>query len=269
MIFSLQSGCIIKVTAERRTMAGSKKLLLSTVGLLLVAALAVSASVFSILGHTPGVRSLTDNYAPTVSDDMFDELTTQEQHAKKFGKYTHIRKIDGKSVATLYSTAQIYDINTRRDEGEWMYLTDAEMLYLISDTISLFEKYDTVCVVDINGVATAYDATVYNKLNIYYAAIKRIEVLCSAALRIKGDTIDFMFVMNESTIRVSEPYLNDMCRIVRGVYLEGKDFTADWYVGYCEELKRARGSAFLFTDRHIYYVNEISRANRADVIKVF
>ena len=57
-------------------------------------------------------------------------LLTQEQLSEKFGIYTHVSEQEGKRVVTLFSEAQIAELNARRDGGELMLLTGQELLYL-------------------------------------------------------------------------------------------------------------------------------------------
>ncbi|MBQ8392384.1 MAG: hypothetical protein IJX51_01300 [Clostridia bacterium] len=251
-------------------MAGSKGLFLRTFITLVLAICLMAISILSVFGHTPKSRNINDSYLPYIDSSKFEEHKTREQFEKKFNVYTHLRESEGKSIATLYSSAQIYEIRHRRNNGEWFYLTDAEVLYLISDTISLFEKKDIVCIIDLNGVAHAYHAKESTKFDICTVIMKRLEVLCSAYYEIKFDyKSDAFFIMNESVTYVSQSYLSEMYRYFRGVYFEGYTFTEDWYIEYQNNLKAARGSAFHMINGRIYYVNELSKATRDDLIIVY
>ena len=91
--------------------------------------------------EAPGDVTVTDPSKPV----------SQEQLAAKFAEYTHASEENGKKVVTLYSAEQIAAINARRASGEQMPMSNDEVLYLINDTVKLFEGYDIVRVVDING----------------------------------------------------------------------------------------------------------------------
>ena len=85
--------------------------------------------------------------------------TAQELLQKKFEVYNTVTEEDGKSVVTIFSEEQITDIRTRRENGEWFWLSSEEMLYLINDTVKLFETYDVVKVRDLEGNLKAFDCT--------------------------------------------------------------------------------------------------------------
>ena len=83
--------------------------------------------------------------------------TAQELLQKKFEIYNTVTEEDGKSVVTIFSEEQITDIRTRRENGEWFWLSGEEMLYLINDTVKLFETHDVVKVRDLEGKLKAFD----------------------------------------------------------------------------------------------------------------
>ncbi len=83
--------------------------------------------------------------------------TAQELLQKKFEIYNTVTEEDGKSVVTIFSEEQITDIRTRRENDEWFWLSGEEMLYLINDTVKLFETYDVVKVRDLEGNLKAFD----------------------------------------------------------------------------------------------------------------
>lgn len=96
--------------------------------------------------ETPGDVTVTDPSKPV----------SQEQLAAKFAEYTHASEENGKKVVTLYSAEQIAAINARRAAGEIMLLNTNELLYLLDDTKRLFEEYDIIRVVDLDGTTYSY-----------------------------------------------------------------------------------------------------------------
>ena len=105
--------------------------------------------------------------------------TAQELLQKKFEVYNTVTEEDGKSVVTIFSEEQIADIRTRRENGEWFWLSSEEMLYLINDTVKLFETYDVVKVRDLEGVERVYDRGDKKSLA-YDVILERVKVLNSA-----------------------------------------------------------------------------------------
>ena len=127
--------------------------------------------------------------------------TAQELLQKKFEIYNTVTEEDGKSVVTIFSEEQIEDIRTRRENGEWFWLSGEEMLYLINDTVKLFETYDVVKVRDLEGVERVYDRG--NKKSLAYDVIlERVKVLNSAVYLISG--LDNLTVLTGVTNPLTE-----------------------------------------------------------------
>ena len=151
-----------------------KRLILQTASVLLLSFCVLSAGMLHIFASDLPDKTLEgESFSPdvqptpkndgTVSEEGTDTpaldstvLLTQEQLAEKFGIYTHVSEQDGKRVVTLFSEAQIAELNARRDGGELMLLTGQELLYLLDDTKRLFENYDVVQIHDPDGAWHTY-----------------------------------------------------------------------------------------------------------------
>ena len=89
--------------------------------------------------------------------------TAQELLQKKFDAYNSVTEENGKRVVTIFSEEQVADIRARREKGEWFWLSSEEMLFLINDTVKLFDTYDTVCVWSLDGTQSFFDCNVKEK----------------------------------------------------------------------------------------------------------
>lgn len=250
-------------------MAETRKTLIKAGISLIISICVISACVLSVFGYAPKEKKLTGDYSlprDVISDN---EGISQDRHQRKFGVYTHTRNLNGEKIATVYSTSQVNDINRQRTEGEWFYLTDAEVLYLVSDTISLFAKYDKVCVVDINGGVHIYSTKPFNKGEICEAIALRLEVLCSAFRREGNGAGAEYFLMNECTGNITEPFLHEKYMLVRSFYLDRYSVSSGQYNILQRELLRTHGSAFIINSDGVFYVNELSNANENEIVGVF
>ena len=132
--------------------------------------------------ETPGDVTVTDPSKPV----------SQEQLAAKFAEYTHASEENGKKVATLYSADQIAAINARRASGEQMPMSNDEVLYLINDTVKLFEGYDIVRVVDINGTVHTYRGISFYSSEEYYNSFGVVAEQTSDSYDLEGDVYKAM-----------------------------------------------------------------------------
>ena len=107
---------------------------------------------------------------PETSDTPIDG----EQMEGTFGKYTFVSEENGKRVAGIYSTEQIQDFVTRRENGEWYTITYDEMCYLVEDTFKLFEEYDLVRITDLQGEVHTYYGLSFYSSEEYYDCFNRL-----------------------------------------------------------------------------------------------
>ncbi len=133
----------------------STGILVKTSALILGFTLVLGVGILSLSFSHGGARRNEDTFL--TPEHAVAPPTAQELLQKKFDAYNTVTEEDGKSVVTIFSEEQIEDIRTRRENGEWFWLSSEEMLYLINDTVKLFETYDVVKVRDLEGVERVYD----------------------------------------------------------------------------------------------------------------
>ena len=133
----------------------STGILVKTSALILGFTLVLGVGILSLSFSHGGARRNEDTFL--TPEHAVAPPTAQELLQKKFEVYNTVTEEDGKSVVTIFSEEQIADIRTRRENGEWFWLSSEEMLYLINDTVKLFETYDVVRVRDLEGVERVYD----------------------------------------------------------------------------------------------------------------
>ncbi|MBR7101097.1 MAG: hypothetical protein IKC74_02300 [Clostridia bacterium] len=250
-------------------MAENRKTLIKAAISLIISICIISACVLSVFGYMPKEKKLEINYSLPLDFDSDSDIVSYDRHQKKFGIYTHRSKTDDNDMVVLFSASQVNEINSQRENGEWLYLTDSEMFYLISDTVSLFKQYDKVCIYDLKGVLHVYDTNVYLKKLVCEAIAIRIEVLCSGLYKAneQGETV--YFFMNEQTGKISDTVLKDRYGRVNRFYFEGNSLGENTYKIIQENLKRSRGSAFIIKYNAVYYIDELSRAEQTDIILAY
>ena len=133
----------------------STGILVKTSALILGFTLVLGIGILSLSFSHGGARRNEDTFL--TPEHAVAPPTAQELLQKKFEIYNTVTEEDGKSVVTIFSEEQIADIRTRRENGEWFWLSSEEMLYLINDTVKLFETYDVVKVRDLEGMERVYD----------------------------------------------------------------------------------------------------------------
>ena len=133
----------------------STGILVKTSALILGFTLVLGVGILSLSFSHGGARRNEDTFL--TPEHAVAPPTAQELLQKKFEVYNTVTEEDGKSVVTIFSEEQIADIRTRRENGEWFWLSSEEMLYLINDTVKLFEEHDVVKVRDLEGVERVYD----------------------------------------------------------------------------------------------------------------
>ena len=133
----------------------STGILVKTSALILGFTLVLGVGILSLSFSHGGARRNEDTFL--TPEHAVAPPTAQELLQKKFEVYNTVTEEDGESVVTIFSEEQITDIRTRRENGEWFWLSSEEMLYLINDTVMLFETYDVVKVRDLEGNLKTFD----------------------------------------------------------------------------------------------------------------
>lgn len=186
----------------------------------------------------------------------------------KFGYYTSYTEEGGRSVATVYSFEHISSIRAKRNGGEWMCLTDEEVLYLITDTASLFKTCDIIRIYDIRGDMHEYYSYARYKDdhripadNPYDAILYRVEVLHSGLSRKSfGYYGNEMFLFTGIKEYKSREELSYEAEMLYSYYVKFDQFVYT---------PPADNGAFIFQYDKIYYIDDISRCERDDKICVY
>lgn len=177
----------------------STGILVKTSALILGFTLVLGVGILSLSFSHGGARRNEDTFL--TPEHAVAPPTAQELLQKKFEVYNTVTEEDGKSVVTIFSEEQITDIRTRRENGEWFWLSSEEMLYLINDTVKLFETYDVVKVRDLEGVERVFDRGDKKSLA-YDVILEHVKVLNSAVHSISG--LDNLTVLTGVTNPLTE-----------------------------------------------------------------
>lgn len=232
-------------------------------------------------------------------------LLTQEQLSEKFGTYTHVSEQDGKRVVTLFSEAQIAELNARRDGGELMLLTGQELLYLLNDTKRLFETYDVVQIHDPDGARhtypglsfysspefdAAFSASVGNvanelsydlKKDTYEAMIHRIRALHSYAEYIRyRPEIACMYVYTAwdgfkgENPQVDRRMIYESRFTVAKKFADGDrddDYAADPYAYQIRlnYIRQIPGAMLTFVGEEIFYIDDLSAFDGSNMVTLY
>ena len=143
--------------------------LVSLVLMLAFTALTVGG-ILSVSVQNPGGENLTLEIPESMGTGAVDTPLTKRQLQKKYEKFNTVTQENGKTAVTIFSEEQINDFNKRREQGEWFWLSTEEMLFLIEDTIRLFETYDLVYIRGLDGVLHKYYGLSFFSSEEYYAS---------------------------------------------------------------------------------------------------
>ena len=126
--------------------------------------------ILSVSVQNPGGENLTLEIPESMGTEAVDTPLTKRQLQKKYEKFNTVTQENGKTAVTIFSEEQINDFNKRREQGEWFWLSTEEMLFLIEDTIRLFETYDLVYIRGLDGVLHKYYGLSFFSSEEYYAS---------------------------------------------------------------------------------------------------
>lgn len=164
-------------------------ILIKTTSLVLAFMLFLGVGIMSLSFSHSGVKPNDSNFL--TPDLAVNAPTSQELLQKKFEIYNTVTEEDGKSVVTIFSEEQITDIRTRRENGEWFWLSGEEMLYLINDTVKLFETYDIVYIRDLEGNLKKYYGLSFFSSEEYYASFGGFDLgVTDASFDLKKDVYE-------------------------------------------------------------------------------
>lgn len=216
---------------------------------------------------------------------------SQEQLAAKFAGYTHVSEENGKKVVTLYTQDQIAEINARRAAGEQMPMSNDEVLYLINDTIKLFESYDIVRIVDISGTVHSYRGISFYSSDEYYSSFGVVTEQTGDSFDLEGDVYETMLyrieVLCTSTCRYSPDNKYVGLTLFTNVGVAHDEWTYQswaWSLYYYlhdefhaepkEEqtvghLANLPGGAFIFAGERVEYISDLSNFGECGVVTLY
>ena len=225
----------------------------------------------------------------TVSDT--DKPVSQEQLAAKFAEYTHVSEENGKKIVTLYSAEQIAAINAKRSAGEQMPMSNEEVLYLINDTIKLFEGYDIVRVVDISGTVHTFRGIsfyssdeYYNSFgvvteqtvdsydlegDVYKAMLYRIEALCTATSRYAPNGKYEGFVLFTEVDVEHDWYTYDTWARLYYWSTRETSFDEESRMSFVNTLSKLPGGIFAFWNEKVEYVADLTYLAETKPVKLY
>ena len=247
----------------------NKKSFFLKIGCIVFAALILMlSSILCVIAFVSADKNIeTDIISPSIVGIAGKPISMQSIK-DKFGYYTSYTEEGDRSVATVYSFDHISDIRERRNNGEWMCLTDEEVLYLITDTISLFKTCDIVRVYDIRGDLHEYysyvryeDGYRIPSDNPYDAILYRVEAVHSGLSRKSlGGYGNEMFIFTGIKEYKSREEL-----------LYEAEMLYSYYVGFDQFVYTppSDNGAFIFQYDKIYYIDDITRCEREDMICVY
>ena len=165
------------------------EILVKTSALILGFTLVLGVGILSLSFSHGGARRNEDTFL--TPEHAVAPPTAQELLQKKFEVYNTVTEEDGKRVVTIFSEEQVTDIRTRRENGEWFWLSSEEMLYLINDTVKLFETYDIVYIRDLEGNLKKYYGLSFFSSEEYYASFGGFDLgVTDASFDLKKDVYE-------------------------------------------------------------------------------
>lgn len=107
----------------------------------------------------PNVSSPSTNSLPDEEESTLPEESRPEEPAElnpTENPYVFTSVENGKTVATVFSEAQVKDIVQRRESGEWLCLSVQDIKAIVTETAKLFEDFDLVRVRNLHGEVHIY-----------------------------------------------------------------------------------------------------------------
>ena len=242
-------------------MKKSKKLLISALGTLIASFCLLAVTVLCIFAHIPEGRPVSNGELSPSIINVGGVPISWQKLSEKYDAYTHISYENGKRTATIFSVEQINDIEERRENGEWLCLTTEEALYLISDTISLFESYDVIKINTIDGRTKTYGTNSESderSTDIYDVMLFRLEALHSGISRapISGLTNEMVLFIGLKE-KKSQLLIDFEANNFYSFYYEKLEFN---YSPICGD------GVLMFYKGKVYFVNDISQRVRNDML---
>ena len=245
-------------------MKKSKKLIITVAGSLVTAVCLLAVTVLCIFAHIPESRSVNSSELSPTIINIGGVPISQQRLSEKYGVYTHENYENGKKTVTVFSDEQIKELKDRRNRGEWLCLNAEEAMYLINDTVSLFESFDTVIINTLDGSTKIYQTTVdqdEKATNIYNVMLFRLEAFHSGLSKkpISGLTNEMVLFMGMKNMK--NPLIIEFeADNFYSYYYEKLNFN---YTPICD------GGVLMFYKGKVYFVNDISQRVRNQMLCIY
>ena len=143
----------------------NKKIIIIAASLVLAAALALCGCMYLIGEPNEETQQYDSNdmSGPSVVEET---PTAQSEMQKKFGAYgKEATGINGEKVFYLFTEEQIEESLQMRRNGERRSLTYDEIIFIINDTIRIYQEYDQIVMTDFSEHTVSGQKFVYHKLS--------------------------------------------------------------------------------------------------------
>lgn len=266
-----------------------KSLFLKTLVSLLLASAVLSSGMLLIAASDETSKPLqseipTPDVSGIIEDSKAPSADAPTELADKFCVYNTVSEKDGRSEVTIYTAEQIADFVSRRKNGEWFPLTTEELVYLTKDTIALFDKYEKIRIMGLDGETDVYhgksyyaseeykthfcgvlteetDASFNLELDVYRALYARLSVLTDAVYTDRNTTVVYTNVpAREESWRFGS--LN-MFMFDLAFQMDENDIAIQGQVSSVSPY-----GALMFYQQSLYFTPDISKATEAKKIKL-
>lgn len=175
-----------------------------TLLLILIFSAVLISSLLSVSVQNAGSKNLTLEIPDSFATGTVDTPLTRRQLEKKYEKYNTVTQENGKTAVTVFAAEQIERFRNRGDAGEWFWLSTEEMLFLIEDTVRLFEEYDLVYIRTLDGTVCKYYGLSFYSSDAYFASFGGLDLgVSDASFDMKQDLYE--------TLAVRISVLNSAC----------------------------------------------------------
>ena len=115
----------------------NKKVLIIAISLILVFAAVLSVCMYTVSKRNVKEKNISDEEVSGVDNSPM----SQEELKKKFAQFNHE---ESGNTLRLFSAEQLAESLEKAANGERFCLTEQEAMFIIDDTVALYDKYDTI-----------------------------------------------------------------------------------------------------------------------------
>lgn len=235
---------------------------------------------------SPSTNSLPDEEA-SKEKSMPPEESNPEESVEMFpteNPYVFTSVENGKTVATIFSEAQIKDIIQRRESGEWLCLSVQDIKDIVTETVKLFKDFDLVRVRNLHGEVHVYFGRSFYGSREYFDCFNRLydEGDPQSTFDLQQDICDAVFARVEllhSAVSTDFKVFGRPLGEKVGVVLPGLEQKVDKaqldeqisaiYLGYKNDSNvNYEGSAVLFEKDWIDLIEDASRMKTIELFPV-